>query len=84
MARNPLKDTLAVVGVGSTQYGRDLGRSRLALGLDAATKAGNESPISDNSRITKSGTRLRRTAAQTPAGMPGPHPTRAPRTSVRA
>ena len=25
VARNPLKDTLAVVGVGSTEYGRDLG-----------------------------------------------------------
>jgi acetyl-CoA acetyltransferase len=39
MARNPLADTLAVVGIGSTQYGRDLGRSRLSLGLEAATKA---------------------------------------------
>ena len=39
MARNPLKDTLAVVGVGSTAYGRDLKRSELSLGLDAALQA---------------------------------------------
>jgi acetyl-CoA acetyltransferase len=39
MARNPLKDKLAVVGVGSTDYGRNLGRSELSLGLEAALKA---------------------------------------------
>lgn len=39
MARNPLKDRLAVVGVGSTAYGRDLERSELSLGLDAALRA---------------------------------------------
>lgn len=39
MARNPLKDTLAVVGVGSTAYGRDLGRTELSLGLEAAVRA---------------------------------------------
>ena len=39
MARNPLKDTLAVVGVGSTPYGRDLQRSELSLGLEAAVRA---------------------------------------------
>ncbi|MFI5047712.1 MAG: thiolase family protein [Acidimicrobiia bacterium] len=39
MARNPLKDTVAVVGVGSTSYGRDLKRTELSLGLEAATKA---------------------------------------------
>ncbi|MBW8753025.1 MAG: thiolase family protein [Sphingomonadales bacterium] len=39
MARNPYKDQIAVVGVGSTPYGRDLGRSHLSLGLEAATKA---------------------------------------------
>jgi acetyl-CoA acetyltransferase len=39
MARNPYKDQVAVVGVGSTPYGRDLGRSHLSLGLEAATKA---------------------------------------------
>lgn len=39
MARNPLKGQLAVVGVGSTEYGRDLGRSELSLGLEAAVKA---------------------------------------------
>jgi acetyl-CoA acetyltransferase len=39
MARNPLKDKLAIVGVGSTQYGRDLARSELSLGLEAAVKA---------------------------------------------
>ena len=35
MARNPYKDQIAVVGVGSTPYGRDLGRSHLSLGLEA-------------------------------------------------
>ena len=39
MARNPLKDKVAIVGVGSTPYGRDLGRSELALGLQAAVNA---------------------------------------------
>lgn len=39
MARNPLKDRLAIVGVGSTAYGRDLQRSELSLGLDAAVRA---------------------------------------------
>lgn len=39
MARNPLKDKIAVVGVGSTAYGRDLARSELSLGLEAAVKA---------------------------------------------
>lgn len=39
MARNPLKDQIAVVGVGSTAYGRDLQRSRLSLGVEAAMAA---------------------------------------------
>lgn len=39
MARNPLKDQIAVVGVGSTPYGRDLQRSRLSLGAEAAIAA---------------------------------------------
>src|SRR5579862_5317077 len=39
MARNPLKNKVAIVGVGSTPYGRDLERSELSLGLEAALKA---------------------------------------------
>jgi acetyl-CoA acetyltransferase len=39
VARNPLRNKVAVVGVGSTQYGRDLQRTHLSLGLEAATKA---------------------------------------------
>ena len=39
MARNPLKDKVAIVGVGSTPYGRDLQRTELSLGLEAAVKA---------------------------------------------
>jgi acetyl-CoA acetyltransferase len=39
MARNPLKDKIAIVGVGSTDYGRDLARSELSLGLEAAVRA---------------------------------------------
>jgi acetyl-CoA acetyltransferase len=39
MARNPLKDKVAVVGVGSSPYGRDLQRSELSLGLEAAVNA---------------------------------------------
>ena len=39
MARNPLMDKVAVVGVGSTKYGRDLQSSHLALGLEAAVNA---------------------------------------------
>lgn len=37
--RNPMKDQVVIVGVGSSPYGRDLGRSRLSLGLEAAVKA---------------------------------------------
>jgi acetyl-CoA acetyltransferase len=39
MARNPLKDRIAIVGIGSTPYGRDLKRSELSLGLEAALNA---------------------------------------------
>ncbi|MGF7237313.1 MAG: thiolase family protein [Frankia sp.] len=39
MARNPLKDSLAVIGVGSTPYGRDLKRTELSLALEAAINA---------------------------------------------
>lgn len=39
MARNPIRDQIAIVGVGSTPYGRDLGRTHLSLGLEAALKA---------------------------------------------
>lgn len=39
MARNPLKNQVAVVGIGATAYGRDLQRTHLSLGLEAATKA---------------------------------------------
>ena len=39
MARNPLKDKVAIVGLGSTPYGRDLARSEISLGLEAAVKA---------------------------------------------
>lgn len=46
MARNPLKDQVAIVGIGSTRYGRDLGRSELALGLEAAVAAIRDAGIS--------------------------------------
>ena len=39
MARNPMRDKVAIVGVGSTAYGRDLKRTELSLGLEAAVKA---------------------------------------------
>jgi len=39
MARNPLRDKIAVVGVGSTPYHRDSQRTQLSLGLEAALKA---------------------------------------------
>jgi len=39
VARNPIRDKVAIVGVGSTAYGRDLKRSELSLGLEAALKA---------------------------------------------
>jgi acetyl-CoA acetyltransferase len=45
MARNPLKDKVAVVGLGSTPYGRDLQRSWLSLGLEAAIKAIDDADI---------------------------------------
>jgi acetyl-CoA acetyltransferase len=39
LARNPIKDRIAVVGVGSTGFTRRSERSALALGLEAATMA---------------------------------------------
>lgn len=39
MARNPMKDKLAIIGIGSSAYGRDLHQTPLALGLEAARKA---------------------------------------------
>jgi acetyl-CoA acetyltransferase len=39
MARNPVKDRVAIVGVGSTGFTRASESSALALGLDAATRA---------------------------------------------
>jgi acetyl-CoA acetyltransferase len=39
MAGNPIKDRIAIVGVGSTGFSRTNQRSALALGLDAATHA---------------------------------------------
>lgn len=39
MARNPAKDRVAIVGVGSTGFSRTNERTALALGLDAATQA---------------------------------------------
>lgn len=38
-AGNPVKDRVAIAGVGSTGFSRDAGRSALALALDAATRA---------------------------------------------
>jgi acetyl-CoA acetyltransferase len=39
MSRNPVKDRVAIVGVGSTGFTRTNERTALALGLDAATQA---------------------------------------------
>jgi acetyl-CoA acetyltransferase len=39
VARNPIKDQVAIVGVGSTGFSRTNDRSALALALDASTKA---------------------------------------------
>src|SRR5262245_1904494 len=39
MVRNPVKDRVAIVGIGSTGFMRSNQRSALALGLDAATQA---------------------------------------------
>jgi hypothetical protein len=37
--RNPLKDKVAIVGIGFTEYGRHLQRTPLSLGLEASIKA---------------------------------------------
>lgn len=39
MARNPLRNQVAIVGIGSAGYGRDLERTQLSLGLEAAVAA---------------------------------------------
>src|ERR1051326_9085496 len=46
--RNPMRDRIAIVGTGSTQFGRDLGRSGLSLGLEAARKALRDAGVSRN------------------------------------
>lgn len=38
-ARNPMKDKLAIVGIGATKYSRDAKRTPLDLGLEAARRA---------------------------------------------
>src|SRR5258706_13666234 len=38
-SRNPMRDQVAIVGVGSTKYGRNLEQTPLELGFEAATKA---------------------------------------------
>jgi acetyl-CoA acetyltransferase len=45
MARNPIRDKVAVVGIGSTPYGRDLQRTALSLGIEAALKAIDDAGI---------------------------------------
>ena len=50
MARNPLRGQVAVVGVGSTTYSRDAGKSYLGLGLEAAIAAIKDAGI-DKSEI---------------------------------
>src|SRR5215216_2186954 len=39
MARNPIKDQVAIVGVGTTGFSRTSDQSALAMALDASTKA---------------------------------------------
>jgi acetyl-CoA acetyltransferase len=39
VTRNPIKDKVAVVGVGSTGFSRNAGRSRMSLGVEAAVSA---------------------------------------------
>jgi acetyl-CoA acetyltransferase len=46
MARNPMKDQVAIVGVGRTVYSQDSQRSLLDLGLEAARKAIEDAGIS--------------------------------------
>jgi acetyl-CoA acetyltransferase len=38
-SRNPIKDQVAIVGIGSTEYSRNSGRTPLGMGLEAAKKA---------------------------------------------
>jgi acetyl-CoA acetyltransferase len=39
MSRNPIQDTIAIAGVGTTGFSRAVGRSSLALALEASTRA---------------------------------------------
>ena len=48
--RNPIKDQVAIVGIGATSYSRDSKRSMLDLGLEAAVKAVEDAGI-DKSQI---------------------------------
>lgn len=50
LARNPLRGQVAVVGVGSTPYGRDVHKTPLGLALEAATAAIDDAGI-DRSEI---------------------------------
>jgi acetyl-CoA acetyltransferase len=44
-ARHPIRDQVAIVGVGSTAYSRDSGKSVLGLGLEAAVAAVRDAGI---------------------------------------
>jgi acetyl-CoA acetyltransferase len=45
MARHPIRDQVAIIGVGSTAYSRDSGKSMLGLGLEAAVAAVQDAGI---------------------------------------
>ena len=48
MARNPVKDQVAIVGIGCTGFSRHDTRTPLALGLEAATKAVRDAGLTAN------------------------------------
>ena len=65
MARNPVKDQVAIVGIGCTGFSRHDTRTPLALGLEAATEA-----IRDAGLTAKD---IDGIAALGEPGAPGPH-----------
>lgn len=72
--RNPIKDQVAIVGVGTTGFGRTSGRSPLALALEAATAAITDAGLTagDIDGIVAAGEPGAPTPAQVASGLGTP------------
>lgn len=68
--RYPARDQVAIVGVGTTDFSRDSGRSELALVLEACQKAINDAGLSKDDIDGISGDIFRNEIVQSALGIP--------------